>query len=155
MNKYIIRYTEDNQPFIDDENYNKKLKCEECGKLVVNNNGLASHIRRAHQMTPKQYYDKFLKKEISKLPDCEDKIYVLSKIEAENFLPKAVSTINGIIPYQLQEQELDIILKKAEQYLPFLMEKDAYGTISEKIKQLLTFRIPFYVGPLNRHSDKS
>ena len=98
---------------------------------------------------------KFLKKEISKLPDCEDKIYVLSKIEAENFLPKAVSTINGIIPYQLQEQELDIILKKAEQYLPFLMEKDAYGTISEKIKQLLTFRIPFYVGPLNRHSDKS
>ena len=63
MNKYIIRYTEDNQPFIDDENYNKKLKCEECGKLIVNNNGLASHIRRAHQMTPKQYYDKFLKKE--------------------------------------------------------------------------------------------
>ena len=63
MNKYIIRYTEDNQPFIDDENYNKKLKCEECGKLVVNNNGLASHIRRTHQMTPKQYYDKFLKKE--------------------------------------------------------------------------------------------
>lgn len=98
---------------------------------------------------------KFLKKEISKLPDCEDKIYVLSKIEAENFLPKAVSTINGIIPYQLQEQELDIILKRAEQYLPFLMEKDAYGTISEKIKQLLTFRIPFYVGPLNSHSDKS
>lgn len=63
MNKYIIRYTEDNQPFIDDENYNKKLKCEECGKLVVNNNGLASHIRRAHQMTPKQYYDKYIKKE--------------------------------------------------------------------------------------------
>ena len=98
---------------------------------------------------------KFLKKEISKLPDCEDKIYVLSKIEAENFLPKAVSTINGIIPYQLQEQELDIILKRAEQYLPFLVEKDAYGTVSEKIKQLLTFRIPFYVGPLNSHSDKS
>ena len=63
MNKYIIRYTENNQPFIDDENYDKKLKCEECGKLIVNNNGLASHIRRAHQMTPKQYYDKFLKKE--------------------------------------------------------------------------------------------
>ena len=98
---------------------------------------------------------KFLKKEVNKLPDCEDKTHVLSKIEAENFLPKAVSTINGIIPYQLQEQELDIILKRAEQYLPFLVEKDAYGTVSEKIKQLLTFRIPFYVGPLNSHSDKS
>ena len=53
------------------------------------------------------------------------------------------------------DKELDIILKRAEQYLPFLVEKDAYGTVSEKIKQLLTFRIPFYVGPLNSHSDKS
>ena len=63
MNKYIIRYTENNKPFIDSEDYNKKLVCEICGQRVVNNNGLASHIRRTHKMKPKEYYDKYLKKD--------------------------------------------------------------------------------------------
>ena len=53
MNKYIIRYTDNNEPFIDSEDYNKKLVCEICGQRVVNNNGLASHIRRTHKMKPK------------------------------------------------------------------------------------------------------
>ena len=60
MNKYIIRYTDNNEPFIDSEDYNKKLVCEICGQRVVNNNGLASHIRRTHKMKPKEYYDKYL-----------------------------------------------------------------------------------------------
>lgn len=63
MNKYIIRYTDNNEPFIDSEDYNKKLVCEICGQRVVNNNGLASHIRRTHKMKPKEYYDKYLKKD--------------------------------------------------------------------------------------------
>lgn len=74
---------------------------------------------------------------------------IQADIEAGQFLPKAVSKINGVIPHQMQEQELSAILKKAETYLPFLKERDQYGTVSDKILQLLTFRIPYYVGPLN------
>lgn len=92
---------------------------------------------------------------LKNLPESENKEYVLKEIGAGNFLPLAVSKINGVIPYQLHEQELKIILKKAEKYLPFLKAKDQYGTVSEKILSLLTFRIPFYIGPLNSHSDNS
>lgn len=74
---------------------------------------------------------------------------ILQEIDAGQFLPKAVSKDNSIIPYQLQEQELRAILNRAEAYLPFLKEADRYGTVKDKIVQLLTFRIPYYVGPLN------
>lgn len=31
-------------------------------------------------------------------------------------------------------------------------KEDEYGTVSDKIRKLFTFRIPYYVGPLNGHS---
>ena len=95
---------------------------------------------------------KELKTSVKKLPDSEDKEYVLKELERNEFLPKAVTKVNGIIPYQLNEYELKCILNKAESYLPFLKQKDGYGTVAEKIHMLLTFRVPFYVGPLNGHS---
>ena len=95
---------------------------------------------------------KELKKSVKKSPDSEDKEYVLKELERNEFLPKAVTKVNGIIPYQLNEYELKCILNKAESYLPFLKQKDGYGTVAEKIHMLLTFRVPFYVGPLNGHS---
>lgn len=76
----------------------------------------------------------------------------MKELERNEFLPKAVTKVNGIIPYQLNEYELKCILNKAESYLPFLKQKDGYGTVAEKIHMLLTFRVPFYVGPLNGHS---
>ena len=95
---------------------------------------------------------KELKTSVKKLPDSENKEYVLKELERKEFLPKAVTKVNGIIPYQLNEYELKCILNKAESYLPFLKQKDGYGTVAEKIHMLLTFRVPFYVGPLNGHS---
>lgn len=94
-----------------------------------------------------------LRKLLRKIPGDEAQA-VLEEIDAGQFLPKAVSKINGVIPHQLQEQELRAILAKAERYLPFLKESDAYGTVSDKIIQLLTFRIPYYVGPLNTSHEK-
>lgn len=93
-----------------------------------------------------------LKKSVKKLPDSEDKEYVLKELERNEFLPKAVTKVNGIIPYQLNEYELKCILNKAKSYLPFLKQEDGYGTVAEKIHMLFTFRVPFYVGPLNGHS---
>lgn len=95
-----------------------------------------------------------LKKVLKNNPSPEAKA-ILEEIDAGQFLPKAVSNINGVIPHQLQEQELRKILKRAEKYLPFLQETDQYGTVSDKIISLLTFRIPYYVGPLNTaHSSE-
>lgn len=95
-----------------------------------------------------------LKKVLKTNPSPEAKA-ILEEIDAGQFLPKAVSKINGVIPHQLQEQELRKILERAEKYLPFLQEADQYGTVSDKIISLLTFRIPYYVGPLNTaHSSK-
>lgn len=95
-----------------------------------------------------------LKKVLKTNPSPEAKA-ILEEIDAGQFLPKAVSKINGVIPHQLQEQELRKILERAEKYLPFLREADQYGTVSDKIISLLTFRIPYYVGPLNTaHSSE-
>lgn len=58
---------------------------------------------------------------------------------------------NGVIPYQLHENELNAILDNAQKFYPFLLEKDQDGyTPVEKIQKIFRFRIPYYVGPLTR-----
>ncbi len=75
-------------------------------------------------------------------------------IELRSFLPKQKNTDNRIIPHQLYEYELLKILENAAMYLPFLKEKDADGTTaSDKIHAIFTFKIPYYVGPLNTKSE--
>jgi len=67
------------------------------------------------------------------------------KIEQGNFLPRITSTSNGKYPYQLNKSELKTIIENQEKYYPFLKEKvkDDY-----KLIKLLSFKIPYYVGPL-------
>ena len=55
---------------------------------------------------------------------------------------------NGTIPNQVHIQELKAILDNAKKYLPFLNEKDEYGTVAEKIISIAKFRIPYYVGQM-------
>ena len=95
---------------------------------------------------------KTVKSCLKNIPDSPDKKNIENKLEEGTFLPKAVSVENGAIPYQLHLQELKIILSKAEAYLPFLKVRDQYGTVSDKIISLFTFRIPYYVGPINEHA---
>ncbi len=61
----------------------------------------------------------------------------------ENFLPKQRTSKNGAIPYQLHENELIQIVKNQGKYYPCLLEN------LSKLQQLVNFRIPYYVGPLN------
>lgn len=80
---------------------------------------------------------------------------VLSDIEDGNFLPLLSSYRNGVVPYQVHKTELEVILGNASVYFPWLNEKDGDGySPKEKLLQLLTFRIPYYVGPLGK-SDKA
>lgn len=81
---------------------------------------------------------------------------MFSKIENGNFMPKIVVKDNGVIPMQVNEKEVKTILNNASSYLSFLDEKDCDGiAVKDKILKIFQFRIPYYVGPLNTHSDKS
>lgn len=97
-------------------------------------------------------FTKTLKSCLKDMPDSNDKDYISRELNMGTFLPKSVSKENGVIPYQLHLQELKIILSKAEAYLPFLKVRNQYGTVSDKIISLFTFRIPYYVGPINEHA---
>lgn len=88
-------------------------------------------------------------------PEDPDVKYVLAEIESENFLPKQLTFANGVIPNQVHLKELKAILRNAEGYLPFLLEKDEYGnTVSNRIEQLFSFQIPYYIGPTSEKSKE-
>lgn len=98
----------------------------------------------------------FLKKELPKTPlDSKYEDMYKHIFELGDFMPKIVSKDNSVIPVQLTKAELCAILKNAEKYLPFLSEASDGKTVSEKIIDVLSFRIPYYVGPLNQHSQRS
>ncbi|WP_117099786.1 type II CRISPR RNA-guided endonuclease Cas9, partial [Klebsiella pneumoniae] len=66
------------------------------------------------------------------------------KIDREDFLRKQRTFDNGSIPHQIHLQEMNAILRHQGEYYSFLKEN------KDKIEQILTFRIPYYVGPLAR-----
>lgn len=82
--------------------------------------------------------------------------YMMSAINNGTFMPKQTSKDNSTIPYQIHLTELKKILNNASKYLDFLNEKDDAGlSVKEKIESIMTFRIPYYIGPLNdAHKDK-
>ena len=71
----------------------------------------------------------------------------LKAMENENgFLPLLRIYLNGSIPNQLQAEELSMILDRQGKYYPSLLEN------KDKYLSLCTFRLPYYVGPLNQNS---
>lgn len=81
---------------------------------------------------------------------------MLARLEDNNFCPKQVNSDNRVIPYQVYWVELKKILDNASMYFPFLNEVDADGyTAKDKILTIMEFRVPYFVGPLNRTSDFS
>ena len=72
-----------------------------------------------------------------------DAHWIIDKIDQEDFLRKQRTFDNGAIPHQIHLAELKAIIEKQKKYYPFL-EKEA-----DRIEIILTFRIPYYVGPLS------
>ncbi len=101
---------------------------------------------------------KFISKLVSTIqPEPEDEPMLSDmkrRLEDRSFMPKQVNSDNRVIPYQLYWHELDVILKNAQTYLPFLSLKDQDGlSVSDKIRSIMTFRVPYFVGPLNPQSQ--
>ena len=91
--------------------------------------------------TTQEAFYKYIKNLLSKIDGAD---YLLDKIEREDFLRKQRTFDNGSIPHQIHLQEMNAILRRQGEHYPFLKEN------REKIEKILTFRIPYYVGPLAR-----
>ena len=111
-----------------------------------------NYIRKSEEGKGCNYEDfkKFLVKELAKLEESLVKAEIIKDLELEQFLPLQRTKDNSVVPYQIHKEELVKILENAAKYHNFLDEKDESGySIREKVIQLLEFRIPYYVGPLN------
>ncbi|MEO5289169.1 type II CRISPR RNA-guided endonuclease Cas9 [Limosilactobacillus allomucosae] len=79
-------------------------------------------------------------------------------INQNTFLVKQRSKENQVIPYQVQQFELDKIIENQKNYYPFLAEENPVKKHIQqqkyKIDELVAFRIPYYVGPMVDNSLK-
>ncbi|MEG0282973.1 MAG: type II CRISPR RNA-guided endonuclease Cas9, partial [Clostridia bacterium] len=78
--------------------------------------------------------------------DFEGKKSMVQDIENNNFLLRLNTKENGAIPFQLHKIELEKILENQSKYYPSINQN------KDKIMQIMSFKIPYYVGPL--HNDK-
>ena len=101
-------------------------------------NGYAGYI---DGKTNQEDFYVYLKKLLTGLEGAD---YFLEKINREDLLRKQRTFDNGSIPYQIHLQEMRAIIDKQAKFYPFLAKN------KEKIEKILTFRIPYYVGPLAR-----
>lgn len=115
-------------------------------------NASSDDERNKYKRCSQEDFCSFLKPYLAKITPTDDdkeRFEELKKKREDNELcPKQVTTDNRVIPYQLYYAELKKILENACKYLPFLNEKDEYGTVAEKILKIMEFRIPYYAGPL-------
>ncbi len=121
-----------------------------CGKYKENgHNGVLQY------KTNQENFCAFLSKE---LKDYYDEKYadMFSRIGNRIFMPKQITKDNGVIPMQLNRQELKVILDNASKYFDFLNVTDENNiSVKQKVLNIFDFRIPYYVGPLNIHSKTS
>lgn len=90
-----------------------------------------------------EFYSYLKKNVIEPIADENKTKYVREEIEKGTFLPKQMIKNNSVIPYQIHLYELDKILDNLKDKIP-LIESEG-----DKIRQIFTFRLPYYVGPLN------
>lgn len=141
--------------------YLTKDNYREMFKDVGTNANYVSYVYNASSNKPRpdkykkcnqKDFCKFTKEYLDKItPSDEDKSNLeelIKKCKLNTLCPKQVTTDNRVIPYQLYYIELKKILENACGYLPFLNERDEYGTVADKILSIMKFRVPYYVGPL-------
>ena len=144
LKKVVNKHCRDKYYDLFKSDKNDKNYCAYSGMCKIG--GKKKEIKRVKQ---DDFYAE-IKKILKPFDDDDDVKIIFSDIETKSFLPKQISTENCALPYQLNEFELKRILSNAGNNFPFLKEKDESGiTVSDKIMKLLTFRIPYYVGPLN------
>lgn len=162
--KQYNKHKEDLQQFYDKAAYKKMFRVmgKDNYSAYVGSVNYKEHKERRNAGAGKdgESFRKAVEKVIDALPEeaqlDQDVIEIREKIKNEAFLPKQLTSANGIIPNQVHLRELKRILENASGYLPFLNEIDESGlTVKERIAQLYEFQIPYYVGPLSKQNSKN
>lgn len=77
---------------------------------------------------------------------------IIGLIDEGNFMPKQRTGENSVIPHQIHQIELDRIIENQAKYYPWLAEENPVEKNRKfakyKLDELVTFRVPYYVGPL-------
>lgn len=142
-----------------------KEHCPEKYKQIFNDNAkdtsnyaaYSAHTVESTEDTgcSQEKFCEFLKSTLPKVLPDEKYAVMYSEILAGTFMPKPVTKDNSVIPMQITGDELIAILNNAAEYLPFLNAQDEKGvSVKDKIISIHSYRIPYYVGPLNTHSNK-
>ena len=88
-------------------------------------------------------------KNYEELPEVKELQEAISK---DDFMPKQRTAANGVIPHQLHQKELDMIIENQSKYYPWLAElnpnKKRSHIAKYKLDELVAFRVPYYVGPM-------
>lgn len=74
---------------------------------------------------------------------------VIHKLERNQFLQKQKGRMNAAIPHQNNVYEAETILKNQQRFYPEITDE-----MIEKVKQIISFRIPYYIGPLVKENGK-
>ena len=117
-----------------------------------NDNSYELYIKNSSVLDAENF-NKHLKKVISSIKydptDSEDFFLINKELESNSLLTKLKTKDNASIPYQLNQMELMQILTKQGQFHPLLKDN------IDKIGRLLSFRVPYFVGPTNPNSKFS
>lgn len=101
---------------------------------------------------PRDEFYKLVSKVLKKTPEDTLGQKIQTRIDQENFMPKQRTKANSAIPHQVQQQELDMIIKNQAVYYPWLAEANPVEAhilaAPYKLDELVDFRVPYYVGPL-------
>lgn len=151
--KYVIKEyaTEEYRNMFSELDEKKANYVRYTGHYIVNKN----KVYPGKKVTQEE----FCKNILSILKKIKQNDPIIDRIKDEceklTFMLKQIDKRNGVLPYQLHQEELRKIIANAEKYYEFLNEKDSNGYLTkEKIEKLLIFRIPYYVGPLNdKHKE--
>lgn len=97
-----------------------------------------------NKLCSKEDFYSYLKKNVlNRIADETKTEFLKAEIEYGTFLPKQTTKDNSVIPNQLHLYEFDRIIANLAERIPMLKEQ------KDKLRSLLTFRIPYYIGPLN------
>ena len=140
--------------YLDADAYNAFFRGEQC----KNNNGKAIYdVAKAKGYTRydlgKTSYDDFAKEVKALFKDTEAEtdpryLQMAEEFKEQRFLRRLKTSDNGSIYYQLHLEEMKAILDNQGRYYPVLKEQ------RDKILSLVTFRIPYYVGPLTQQNAR-
>ena len=135
----------------------KKLVKEICPKDEYNNifriegkeSNYANYIKGGKNHTLENF-NKYVKRVLDKYPGAKEHQYyneIYDQLIEHKLLAKLNTTDNAVIPHQLHKVEMEKIIEGQGRYYPFLIRN------KELLIKMLESKIPYYVGPLNTHSQ--